>query len=289
MSRTRGFAAWNPRAETRALLGQIELVLLEYAAYLPLTIRQVFYRLVGQFEYDKTERAYSRLCETFNRARRAGLISFDAIRDDGVTRIDPPAWGGVAAFKESVARTAATYRIDRQRGQPRRLWVMCEAGGMVPMLAAASDPYGVPVLSSGGFDSLTAKHDLAREMSASHAMPEILHLGDYDPSGVHLFQSLSEDVGAMVAALGGFRPVFTRLAVTPEQIAAMSLPTAPAKATDNRAFDGAGTVQCEAIPPDALTGLLVAAIEARQCRETRMGVLGLEQIEQAQLREWIGQ
>ena len=78
MTRPRGFATWNPQEKTLALLAQIETVLIEYENYLPLTIRQVFYRLVGNFGYDKTEQAYDRLCETFNRARRSGLISFDA-------------------------------------------------------------------------------------------------------------------------------------------------------------------------------------------------------------------
>jgi len=171
MTRPRGFATWKPQGKTLALLAQIETVLDEYAEYLPLTIRQVFYRLVGKFGYDKTEHAYSRLCETFNRARRAGLISFEAIRDDGSTRITSPCWAGVASFRATVAHSAETYRLDLQGGQARRLWVMCEAGGMVPMLSAAVAPYGVPVLSSGGFDSLTAKHELAREMSSTKCCP----------------------------------------------------------------------------------------------------------------------
>ena len=288
MTRPRGFASWKPQGKTLALLAQVETVLAEYEAYLPLTIRQVFYRLVGQFGYDKTEQAYSRLCEIFNRARRAGLIPFDAIRDDGGTRIDPPAWAGVASFKRSVAQTAEAYRLDRQHGQERRLWVMCEAGGMVPMLSAAAAPYGVSVLSSGGFDSLTAKHELAEELTQADAAPEVLHLGDYDPSGVHLFSALAEDVGAMVRALGGASPVFFRLAVTPAQIADLALPSAPPKKTDRRAFDDDRAVQCEAIPPDVLTGILKAAIEARRCAEITEGVLMQEQQDRAELTKWIG-
>ena len=56
---------------------------------LPLTVRQIFYRLVGAHGYDKTEQAYARLGEHLNRARRAGLIEFDAIRDDGITFAEP--------------------------------------------------------------------------------------------------------------------------------------------------------------------------------------------------------
>jgi len=40
MSRVRGFAAWRPQRPPKGVLE-------EYHDYLPLTIRQVFYRLVG--------------------------------------------------------------------------------------------------------------------------------------------------------------------------------------------------------------------------------------------------
>ena len=64
----------------------------DYRAHLPLTLRQVFYRLVGAHGYAKTETAYSNLGDTLNWARRARMIEMDAIRDDGLIRRDPLAW-----------------------------------------------------------------------------------------------------------------------------------------------------------------------------------------------------
>ena len=61
-TRVRGFAPWSPQAATLELLEQVRAVLDEYEDYLPLTIRQIFYRLVGAHNYDKTEQAYDRLC-----------------------------------------------------------------------------------------------------------------------------------------------------------------------------------------------------------------------------------
>jgi hypothetical protein len=58
-TRPRGFVEWKPHAASLALLDQVRGVLSEYAAFLPLTCRQVFYRLVGAHGYDKTERAPS--------------------------------------------------------------------------------------------------------------------------------------------------------------------------------------------------------------------------------------
>lgn len=70
--RPRGYADWRPQRKTQVILDQVAAVLDEYADYLPLTVRQIFYRLVGAYGYEKTERAYARLCEYLVRARRAG-------------------------------------------------------------------------------------------------------------------------------------------------------------------------------------------------------------------------
>jgi hypothetical protein len=57
----------------------------------------------------------------------------------------------------------------------------------------------------------------------------VLHIGDHDASGVHVFQSLAEDVTAFVARRRSVS--FHRLA-TPAQIIKLILPTASAKETD---------------------------------------------------------
>jgi hypothetical protein len=59
--RALGLADWAPRRASLQLLDQVHQVPAEYAAHLPLTIRQIFYRLVGAFSYQKTEQAYERL------------------------------------------------------------------------------------------------------------------------------------------------------------------------------------------------------------------------------------
>jgi hypothetical protein len=84
--RAKGFADWNPQRRTLPVLADIDGVLEEYREYLPLTVRQVFYRLVGR-GYPKTENFYATVQEVCNRARRSGRIRFNAIRDDGVSRL----------------------------------------------------------------------------------------------------------------------------------------------------------------------------------------------------------
>jgi hypothetical protein len=273
-TRPRGFVdRWNPRPETRALLDRIQGVLDEYRDQLPLTLRQISYRLVGAHGYEKTEQAYERLGETLNKARRARVIGMDAIRDDGFTSAVPASFADEDDFLEAVAGWARNLRFDRHAGQSRRLALWCEAAGMVPQLERVPAPFGVGVYSSGGFDSLTDKHRIGREWSGEPIT--VLHLGDHDPSGVHCFSALDEDVVAFAQNYGGDIG-FVRLAVTPEQARRYGLPSAPSKATDRPSFEGQETWQLEALGPRELANLVRAAIKERLDRAHYEAVLAEE-------------
>jgi hypothetical protein len=263
--RPRGFIrAWEPRPATRQLLGEVQRVLDEYRAHLPLTVRQIYYRLVATGKLEKTERAYGRLVEHLTLARRAEFVAFEHIRDDGA---DLPGslvgWSDPGDLAGLLAAVARDFALDPQTGQARRLLLWCEAGGMRPQLERVAAPYGVQVVAGGGFDSLTAKHAMAELMTDADAAFEVLHVGDFDPSGEHVFASLAEDVEEFALALGA-DVAFARLAVTPAQVDLYGLPTAPPKPSDRRSFSGGDrTVQAEALPPDVLADIVEAAIRER--------------------------
>ena len=105
MARPRGYADWKPNQESLTLVAQIQSVLDEYRAQLPMTARQIFYRLVGAYNYPKTERDYKNLCEKLVRARRAQMIRFSDIRDDGTAEL-----GGDHGFDNPEAFCSAPTR-----------------------------------------------------------------------------------------------------------------------------------------------------------------------------------
>lgn len=264
-SRPRGYIEhYNPQAKTRELLAQAQAVLDEYRQYWPLTCRQIFYRMVGAHGYDKTEAAYGRLCHHLANARRGRLITFDAIRDDGVTTYRRDHFEDRDAFMRHVRRMGERYTRDKLASQDLHIEVWCEAAGMLPQLDDVAAPFSVRAYSSGGFDSLTAKKDLADRICRIEKPTVILHLGDYDPSGQSIFDTVAEDVSAFVEAdrrHGLVTVEFERVALTGAQVAEHNLPTAPAKETDSRSkgWEG-GTCQLEALPPDVIAGILKAAL-----------------------------
>lgn len=285
-TRARGLAPWRPQAKTVALLALVDEILSEYAEHLPLTARQVFYRLVGHYDYDKTEGAYERLTNSLVRARRAGLVPFDALRDDGGTHLDQSGYDGTGQFLRTVRHAAHSYRRDRQHGQDVVLELWCEAGGMAPQLARMVDPYGIDVYSSSGFDSLTDKHAAAQRFTGRDRRTVVLHVGDHDASGRAVFDSAAADVALLALGLGlppRLEPEFVEAAVTPSQISRYELATSPAKPTDCRGGWEGGTVQAEALAPDQLAAEVRQAVEARIDLDVLAEVLDVEEAD----RVWL--
>ena len=196
-----GFIDWKPRDTTRELIKMVRAILKEFENELPLTLRQIYYRAVAKYGFDKTDEAYARLGEHCATARRAGWIPFSAIRDDGAVSAEPFEHADPAGFWRMVRGLAGRYRRARQAGQTYKLIVMPEAAGMVPQLEKVADPFGVSVKSGGGYGSVTQKQDLAREIADSDRPVTVLHLGDFDPSGSDMFNNLWLDISIFVAQM----------------------------------------------------------------------------------------
>jgi len=259
-TRPRGNAPYSPREDALQIITAIKATLNLYQQQLPLSMRQIYYRLVSDGLLDKTESDYSKLCNISNRARRAELLNWSDIRDDGFIERVPAITADINDFKQTCINYAETLTVDRQQGQDRRLVLWCETAGMVPQLVSIAEPYGIPVYSSGGFDGVSQKQRLGVSF-ANQGPITVLHIGDLDPSGEHMYSSLQEDITAFCNDAGG-DITFARIAVTREQVTEYALPTAPPKKTDNRSFTGL-TTQCEALKPNDLAQIVTDEIQAR--------------------------
>jgi hypothetical protein len=275
--RPKGYAAWRPQKKTSRLIMQVKEVLEEYQEYLPLTARQIFYRLVGTKDYPKTEAAYKKLCEHLVRARRAKMIPFEDIRDDGISIMSHAHYADENAFYKHVHDEGKAYKRDKLARQGLDIRVYCEAAGMMPQLERVCEPYSVPVYSCSGFDSLSGKYELKTSCWQAYTYKGrrtvILHLGDHDPSGESIFtDGLVQDIHAFLAEDVPHKDPrevadFERVALVEEHVERYRLETERPKATDSRTanWKGArsGACQLEALPPDKLAELLEVAITRR--------------------------
>jgi len=271
--RPKGYAPWRPHKKTARLMFQVKQILEEYRDHLPLTARQIFYRMVAAYGYPKTEKAAKNLGEHLTRARRAEMIPFEHIRDDGISVMAQSHYADENDFYKHIREEGVAFTRDKLARQKINMRVYCEAAGMMPQLERVCEPYSIPVYSCSGFDSVSAKYQLKeacwRAFVYQGRRTVILHLGDYDPSGESIFEDgLVEDVYAFLERDVPHKAphevaIFERVALKAEHIERFNLPTAPPKGTDSRTknWQGEATCQLEALPPDVLAGLLDATIK----------------------------
>ncbi|MHC1769881.1 MAG: hypothetical protein AB9869_37295 [Verrucomicrobiia bacterium] len=219
-----------------------------------ITIRHLFYRLVGLHVIPKTELAYKNLCAHLSKWRRSGDILWGAFSDSTRWHIQAPTFD---SMDEALANTVENYRRNLWATQPYYVEVWCEKDAVASILHKAAGPFGVPVFIARGFASLSSLYSAAatfRAKSAQGKTSKIFHFGDFDPSGVAAGQAIQETLR------DDFRVEveFERLAVTREQIETMSLPTRPVKMTDGRAktWTGGECVELDTMPPAAMRKLV---------------------------------
>src|SRR5437016_276840 len=95
------------RAQMAELLGAIHEIL--DGETTTITIRHLFYRLVGLNVIPKTELAYKGLCGHLSRWRKSGEVPYDAFSDSTRWHIKPPMYDGIA---DALRRTRESYRRD---------------------------------------------------------------------------------------------------------------------------------------------------------------------------------
>jgi hypothetical protein len=189
--RPKGYADYRPQKKTVRLIMQVKEILEEYQDYLPMTARQVFYRLVGAYGYPKTENKYDSLCDVLVRARRAKQIPFDHIRDDGISIMAYEHYDDENHFYKRIHDMGKNFTLNKLAHQKMDVRAYCEASGMIPQLSRVCKEYSIPVYSCSGFDSLSGKYELKQACNEAFTYwgrpTVILHLGDYDPSGESIF------------------------------------------------------------------------------------------------------
>jgi len=223
-----------------------------------ITVRHLFYRLVGHGVIPKTEAAYKAMGKHLSNWRRAGEVQWNAFSDNTRWHLKADTFDSMV---DALANTVATYRRNLWESQPVYIEVWCEKDAVASILHQAAEPFGVPVFVSRGFASLSSLYSAAetfRGWAQAGKRVIIYHFGDFDPSGVaagdSILRTFRDDFKLAIE--------FTRVAVTQEQIREFNLPTRPTKATDSRAakWTGGDSVEIDSMPPAELRRLVETCI-----------------------------
>jgi len=143
----------------------------------PVTLRQLFYRLVAAQTIPNTQSYYQRLSSVTADARRCG--GFPDLSDESR---DIYGVGGDTSPAEALRYTADTYSRNWTEGQAVSIFLGVEKRGMVSQLFSWFGGRAT-IFATGGYTSQTQADDIVRSVARQDRPAILLYAGDHDPTG----------------------------------------------------------------------------------------------------------
>ena len=249
----------------------------------PQSVRHVFYRMtdprLAEF-VEKSDRGYRHVQDRCVKLRRAGRIPYHWIADMSRRGYFVNTFENASDF---LRQMGGLYRADLWRDADYRCEVWAESRSIASVLLADCKELAVDLFPCGGFSSLSFIHEAAQQHNASDDTRPlvVLYVGDYDPAGVLIDQSLEREMREHLR--NGIELDFRRIAINEEQVEVYDLPTKPRKEGDKRSQHVTYTVEAEAMPARDLRGILRVEVEALLPEDA----LRIAQVAEASEREHI--
>jgi hypothetical protein len=252
------------RTKNRALVERAKAIL---QAEHPMTLRQLFYRLVSAGALGNARKDYTRLGSVTTRLREAGDVPMHWIVDHVRSTLKPSSWSGLGSF---VERWRNAYRKDFWASLPCCVEVLVEKDAIAGSIQPVTEEYDIRLRVCRGYSSVSFAAEIAGLWERVRKPIHAYYLGDFDPSGFDLERDLKAKLGRYSGKLIGGRddgaPVsWTRLAIAEEDFAAFDLVRLPVKQADRRArafiqAHGDDCAEVDALPPDELRNRVEEAI-----------------------------
>jgi hypothetical protein len=272
------------RATQDEMQGRREALRAIVAEGRPMTVRQVYYQATVRALVDKTEQGYAKVKTALTDMRRAGTLPYSWLADNTRWMRKPSTFDGPEAALQDAARF---YRKALWRDADAYVEIWIEKDALAGVIYDVTAEYDVPLMVARGYASLSFLHSAAEVMEDEYRPCFIYHFGDFDPSGVNAAEKIEETLRELAPSADIY---FERLAVTPAQILALSLPTRPTKTTDSRARSWGGgdhSVELDAIDPNTLRGLVRQAIEWHLPRQELARLRKVETAERDSMLEFL--
>jgi hypothetical protein len=245
-----------------ATIAQVNQIADEYAKKgLKLTLRQLYYQLVGRGLRENTNRSYKQLGGAVSNGRLGGLIDWDIIEDRTREVVNPSQWRNPAHIIDICSKT---FRVDRWEDQPYRPEVWIEKEALSGVIAGVCNELHIPFLACRGYTSQSEMWSSAmrlKNFAEEHGQtPIILHFGDHDPSGIDMSRDIFKRLETF---MGGLK--VDRLALNMDQIRKFNPPPNPAKVVDPRfqtyqAKYGDESWELDALKPEVLIAMIRNAV-----------------------------
>ena len=209
---------WFPRKSSIEILLAIIGILKEEH---PVTVRHIFYCLVGLGILTKREKDYrNKLIKIMTKARLSGLVPMHWIIDSSRRVLEVSLYDSV---KDFLTEKIEYYYRNTWKHQRIFILVWVEKEALARPLWEAVSYYNIPIFPGKGYGSwshfLKAVKKI-REMEEKEIV--VLYLGDHDPSGIDIPSDLENRCKLM-----NLNVRFERIAITEDQVNEYNIPKLP--------------------------------------------------------------
>lgn len=281
--------SWTPGRRKQA--EQILAVVNDLSAYWPLTLRQIYYRLVAAGVIANTRSKYNDLSKVTKQMRLDGIMPWETM-EDRARRVSMKR--GVEDADAFIERELGWFLSGYSRclvqGQENYVEVWCEKDALARILENVAAPYCIRAVTCRGYLSVTflkAYADRAKGAVDQRQTPVVLYFGDLDPSGIQMFEATQQTLVDELDVVGA---KFIRVGLNPEHVALHGLPNNPdaLKWTDVRAKGyvkrfGEVAVELDALHPSVLETMAKEAIESQFDMTAFQEQREIEAVEQGRL------
>lgn len=249
----------------------------------PMTVRQVFYRLVSTGIIEKTESEYkSTVVRLLGRMRKQQIVPYYWISDNTRWVRRPQTY---SSMERALQNTAESYRRSLWQDLDTYVEFWLEKDSLSGIVYKETESWDVPLMVTRGYPSLSFLYTAGEQISLIDKSCYLYYMGDHDPSGVNIPIKVEEGIREFAPNVDLH---FEVIAVTTDQIVEYDLPTRPTKQSDSRSIDFIGeSVELDAIPPSKLREIVRERIRRHISTEQVERIKNIEKLEKESVQNYI--
>lgn len=263
---------YSVREDTLRLQSEIVKVIEDIGE--PMTVRQIYYRLVS-IGYPKTEEFYGKVQRSLLDMRERGCLPYGLIADNTRSFYKPATY---QSLEMMLKQQQEYYRRDFWQDQNCHVEIWLEKEALRSVFTGATNELQIPLYVAKGFSSVSFVYAAAEEIKLVNKPTYIYLFSDHDPSGVMVAHSIEKRMREF-----GVKAEFIRPCLTVDQIEEYNVATRPTKVSNHSKQFVGESAELDALHPRILKQIIRSCIEQHIDEEYLMRVRGIEQAEKETL------
>lgn len=244
----------------------------------PMTLRQLFYRLISAGRLANSQKEYKRLGNVLKTLREERLVPRSWLVDHVRSTLKPSSWSGLADFADTVR---GAYRKNFWASLPAHVEVLVEKDAVAGTIQPVTEEFDVSLRVCRGYASVSFAGEIADLWRRIRKPIYAYYLGDFDPSGFDIERDLSEKLHNYSQRQFHWH----RLGVREEDFSSHGLIRLPVKTKDKRAKGflnvyGNRCAEIDALPPTELRNRVREAILSHVDHAAWERLQNIERLEQ---------